>query len=63
MTTEKSKPPSEVADKFLLRLYGEGLRKELKVRAAMNDRTLNAEILHLIKRGMKSEQQPQGAQA
>lgn len=57
----KPPPPSETADKFLLRLHGDGLRKQLKVRAAMNDRSLNGEILHLIKRGLASEQQLKGA--
>lgn len=59
--TTKQPPPSATCDKFILRFNVDGLRKELKIRAAENDRTLNAEILHLIKRGMKSEQQPQGA--
>lgn len=63
MTTEKAKYPSDTADKFMLRLRDDGMRKELKVRAAMNDRSLNGEILYLIKRGLASEQQPQGAQA
>lgn len=58
----KSDPKPRTADKYILRLHDEGLRKELKVRAAQNERTLNAEILHLIKRGMQAEQQPQGAQ-
>lgn len=50
-------------DKFILRFNVDGLRKQLKVRAAENERTLNAEILFLIKRGLAAEKQPQGAQA
>lgn len=62
MATENSKPPSDISDKFMLRLHGDGLRKQLKIRAAENERTLNAEILYLIKRGLQVEQQNQGAQ-
>ncbi|MDP3627111.1 MAG: Arc family DNA-binding protein [Hydrogenophaga sp.] len=51
--------PSETADRFILRFNVDGLRKQLKVRAAQNERTLNAEILYLIKRGLEADQ-PQG---
>jgi plasmid stability protein len=57
MTVTKPKPPSDTCDRFILRFNVEGLRKDLKVRAAKNERTLNAEILYLIKRGLESEQQ------
>ena len=63
MTTEKEKYPSDTHDKFMLRFSTDGLRKQLKVRAAENDRSLNGEIMYLIKRGLQAEQQPQGAQA
>ncbi|AVS67851.1 hypothetical protein C8245_21200 [Paracidovorax avenae] len=53
--TEKAPPPSATCDKFILRFHVDGLRKELKVRAASNERTLNAEILYLIKRGLDAE--------
>lgn len=53
---EKQLPPSATADKFMLRFNQDGLRKELKVRAAQNERTLNAETLYLIKRGLEVEQ-------
>ncbi len=43
------------ADKYILRFSDEGLRKQLKIRAAQNERTLNAEITYLIKRGLESE--------
>ena len=46
----------------MLRFHDGELRKDLKVRAAQNERTLNSEIIYLIKRGMEAEQQPQGAQ-
>lgn len=58
----KDKPPSDTCDKFILRFNVDGLRKEIKVRAAHNERSMNAEILYLIKRGMAAEQQPQGVQ-
>lgn len=61
--TTKQPPPSATCDKFILRFSVDGLRKDLKVRAAENERTLNAEILYLIKRGLRAEQQHQGAQA
>lgn len=63
MTATKQKPPSDTCDKFLLRFNLDGLRKELKIRAAQNERSLNGEILYLIKLGMKAEQQPKGVQA
>lgn len=56
---EDRKSPSEQSDKYVLRLHDEGLRKQLKVRAAQNDRTLNGEILYLIKRGLRAEEQTQ----
>ena len=59
-----TKPPGprQSEDKFLLRFHDDGLRRDLKVRAAQNERTLNAEILYLIKRGLQIEQ-AQRAQA
>ena len=60
MTTPQPTLPSRDADKFILRFNVDGLRKELKIRAATNERTLNAEILFLIKRGMEAEQQTKG---
>lgn len=63
MTTEKTKYPSETCDKFMLRFTADGLRKHLKLRAAENNRSMNGEIQYLIKRGLESEQQTQGAQA
>lgn len=53
-----AKQPSLIAtrDKFILSFNVDGLRKELKVRAAENERSLNAEIMYLVKRGLQSEQ-------
>lgn len=45
----------------MLRFHDGELRKDLKVRAVQNERSLNSEILYLIKRGMEAEQQSQGA--
>lgn len=56
MKTQTDKPPSATADKFLMRFHQDGLRKKLKVRAAQHERTLNAEILYLIKRGLEVEE-------
>lgn len=56
MTTKQS-PPSATCDKFLLRFNVDDLRKNLKVRATENERTMNAEILYLIKRGLQADQQ------
>lgn len=56
MTPNKPPPPSAQADKFMLRLQNDGLRKQLKIRAIENERTLNAEILYLVKLGLKTEQ-------
>lgn len=63
MQEPRTKPPSETCDKFIVRFNADGLRRELKVRAAMNERTLNSEILYLIKRGLAAEQQQKGAEA
>lgn len=41
-------------DKYVLRFHSEDQRAELKARAALNRRTLNAELLYLIKRGMEA---------
>lgn len=57
-TQSARRTASDTADKFILRLYDEGLRKHLKVRAARNDRTLNGEILYLLKRGLAAEGDP-----
>ena len=53
--TNKQPPPSATADKFLMRFHQDGLRKELKLRAVQNERTLNAEIIYLVKCGLEAE--------
>ena len=63
MTDLTKKTPSATADKFLMRFHQDGLRKELKVRAAQNERTLNAEILYLVKRGLDSERAKEASHA
>lgn len=63
MTIDRQ-PRSKAVEQFVVRFNADGLRRELKVRAAMNERTLNSEILHLIKLGLAAEQQqPQGVAA
>lgn len=59
-----SRPGTQPALKtqFVLRFPDGEVRKELKVRAAQNERSLNSEILYLIKRGIAAEQQLKGAQ-
>lgn len=47
---------SQSGDKFILRFHDPGMRKSLKVRAAQNERTLNAEILFLLKKGLEADQ-------
>lgn len=55
MAALTTQSPSATADKFLMRFHQDGLRKELKLRAVQNERTLNAEIIYLIKRGLDAE--------
>lgn len=47
------------ADKYILRFERPGHRDEIKARAAIERRTLNKQILHLIEAGEKATQQPQ----
>lgn len=53
MSVEKSQAriANDAKDRFVLRFHDEGQRAKLKARAALNRRTLNAEILFLIERG------------
>lgn len=62
MTPSQSEGSSALKVQFVLRFPEPEIRKDLKVRAAKNERSLNSEILYLIKRGLASEQQLQGAQ-
>lgn len=43
---------SRDGDKFMLRLP-EGMRKQIKQQALDNERTMNSELVYLIKMGMK----------
>lgn len=40
-------------DRFILRFHDQGQRAAMKVRAAANKRSMNAEILVLIEQGLK----------
>lgn len=44
-------------DRYILRFHESGMRQALKARAALNRRTLNAEILYLIDAGLKAEKE------
>ncbi|WP_273430465.1 hypothetical protein [Chitinibacter tainanensis] len=46
--------PSESQDKFMLRFKLDGQREQLKALAAEEGRTLNGQILFLIKKGMEA---------
>lgn len=50
--------PSHELDRFQLRLPA-GLRDKIRVRAALSRRTMNAEFLVLIERGIAAEKDPQ----
>ena len=60
MGAEK-KHPSDQWDKFMLRFTDGNMRQELKARAAMNRRSMNAEILCLIEAGLAKENAPEAA--
>lgn len=45
--------PSERADRFMLR-FPDGLRDCVRDRADKNERSMNSEIIFLIKKGMES---------
>lgn len=47
----KAQTASNAKDRFVLRFHDEEQRAHLKARAALNHRSLNAEILFLIERG------------
>lgn len=59
----KHQPPSQAADRFILRFERDGHREHLKAMAASAKRSLNKHILFLIEQGEKSSRQTQGAQA
>lgn len=41
-------------DKFIVRFSSEQQRAEIKARAALNRRTMNAEVLFLIEKGLEA---------
>lgn len=51
--SEKQKPSSQEAEKYIVR-FKDGMRDEIKRRAANNGRSMNSEIIHLLQRGMES---------
>ncbi|MCD2163823.1 Arc family DNA-binding protein [Comamonas koreensis] len=51
----------ERKDQFVLRFPESNMRKEIKARAAMNERSMNAELIYLIKRGQAEEQKKSAA--
>lgn len=48
----QNQAPSKSADRYLIR-FKEGMRSTIKQRAARNNRTMNAEIIFLIEKGME----------
>jgi plasmid stability protein len=54
MNTTDNKSPSQLADRFILRFHNDGQRRALKERAARNMRSLNAELLYLIEKGVEA---------
>lgn len=52
--------PSEKADRFMLRLP-EGLRECIKDRAGANERSMNSEIIYLIRKGIEKPNDQTGA--
>lgn len=45
-------------DRFILRFHDEGQRAAIKARAATNNRSMNAEVLVLIERGVRASEKP-----
>ena len=53
MKNAASKSPSQSADRFILRFHNNGQRDALKRRASKNKRSLNAEFLFLLEKGIE----------
>lgn len=51
--SENQKLPGRDAEKYIVR-FKEGMRDEIKRRAAENCRSMNAEIIYLVQRGMEA---------
>lgn len=50
--SEIQKSPSRDSDKYIVR-FKDGMRSKIKEHAARNNRTMNAEILSLLEKGME----------
>lgn len=61
MTLPELPKDQDRKDQFVLRLP-QGMRKNIKASAAMNERSMNAELVYLIKLGQQA-QAPLGAAA
>lgn len=46
--------PSEAQDKFIIRLP-DGMRDQLKAAAEANNRSMNAEIVHRLKKSLEAD--------
>jgi hypothetical protein len=53
MKSAASKSPSQSADRFIIRFHNNGQRDALKRRASKNKRSLNAELLFLLEKGIE----------
>ena len=49
-------PAAAKSEQYVLRFSEQGMRKAIKASAAINERSMNAEIIYLIKRGQDSVQ-------
>lgn len=54
---DDQKTLSRDKDKYIVR-FKDGMREEIKRRAADNGRSMNAEIIHLLRRGMEASHVP-----
>lgn len=52
MSKDINQRPSQMADRYLVR-FKDGMRSTIKQRAARANRTMNAEIVFLIEKGME----------
>lgn len=52
--TSTENPKTDGKDKYVLKFHDEGQRAHYKSRAALNRRSLNAELLFLIESGEKA---------
>lgn len=51
-----STSPSHTMDRYIIRFDEQGLREKIKLQAAAENRTLNGQLLHLIKLGLMAKQ-------